>query len=96
MRYYIKIHKKREDAITAICDEEIIGKRFDEGDIQLEVSERFYNGRLIGDDAAADEMNNARILNITGKNIINLALKKGVIKKSNILQVQRIPHAEVC
>ena len=96
MRYYIKIHKKREDAITAICDEEIIGKRFDEGDIHLEVSERFYNGRLIGDDAAADEMNNARILNITGKNIINLALKKGVIKKSNILQVQRIPHAEVC
>lgn len=96
MKYYIKLHKKGENAITAICDEELIGKRFEEGSMQLEISERFYNGRLIGDAAAAEGMNNARILNITGKNIINLALKKGIIKKSSILKVQKIPHAEIC
>ena len=94
MRYYIKIHKKREDAITAICDEEIIGKRFDEGDIQLEVSERFYKERKINDNEAVSAMEEATILNITGKSIVKLAIENKIIKKENIIYIEGIPHAE--
>ena len=39
----IKIIKSYRD-IVAICDSELLGKRFEEGELQLEIKESFFNG----------------------------------------------------
>ena len=39
---YVKIHKKQGSTVVAIADKELIGKRFEEGKLQLEISEYFY------------------------------------------------------
>ena len=40
----IKIHKSAGKEILAVADKEIIGKKFEEGELCLDVSERFYKG----------------------------------------------------
>ena len=39
----IKIHKSYRD-VVAICDSELLGEKFEEGERILEVRESFFNG----------------------------------------------------
>ena len=41
----IKIHRAYRD-VVAICDSELIGKRFEEGKFQLEIKEDFFRHRV--------------------------------------------------
>jgi hypothetical protein len=83
--------------VVAVCDSELLGKRFEEGNFQLHVKESFYNGdekseeetieflrKMSGEDAT---------FNIVGKNSVAAALKAGIISESSIGEVQGIKFA---
>ena len=44
---YVKIHKSKDRNIIAVCDEELIGKSFSEGNLVLDINERFYKGERL-------------------------------------------------
>ena len=91
---YIKIHKGNE-IIVAICDKELIGKRFSEGKLCLNVKKDFYKGELMDKDKVKEILKNATNLNIVGKKAIGLALKEKIIDKTSILRIKGVPHAQV-
>ena len=43
---YIKIHRSYRN-VVAICDAEILGKKFEEGKRVLDVRESFYNNEKV-------------------------------------------------
>lgn len=90
---YIKIHKTQERKIISICDEDLIGKKFEEKDLHLDVSEHFYKGEKLPEDKILKEIQDADYINIVGKNSINFAIKNKLILKENIIKIQKIPHA---
>lgn len=89
----IKIHKTEDRKIVSLCDETLIGKKFEEGDLQLEVSEFFYKGDKMDEEEILGEMRAVSSLNIVGKEAIQFALKHNLISKQNIIKIQNIPHA---
>ena len=89
---YLKIHSSGERKIIAICDEDLIGKTFEENDLQLQVSERFYKGEKTSESKILEEIKEADYVNIVGKNSINFGIKNNLISKSNIITIQKIPH----
>jgi len=89
---YLKIHSSGERKIIAICDENLIGKTFEEKDLQLQVSERFYKGEKVSEEIILEEIKEADYVNIVGKNSINFGIKNNLISKSNIITIQKIPH----
>jgi len=68
---YIKIHKTSERKIISICDEDLVGKKFEQDDLQLDVSERFYKGEKASEEKILKKIKDANYLNIVGKNSIN-------------------------
>src|SRR3989344_5968310 len=44
--FYVKIHDAGYRKIIAVCDMQLIGKNLTNGEIKLDVSERFYKGDL--------------------------------------------------
>lgn len=92
--FYYKIHKSGENKILAVCDSGIIGKRFEEGNLALDVKKEFYGNERIGNDVAG-LFQNANIINIVGKKIVSLAAREGWISKKNILKIKGIPHAQI-
>jgi len=90
---YIKIHETQERKIISICDEDLIGKTFEEKDLQLKVSERFYKGEKLSEEKILEEIKSADYINLVGKNSINFAIKNKLILKENIIKIQNIPHA---
>ena len=91
---YIKIHKGVGTFITAVCDSDLIGKKFKKGKLVLNVSERFYKGKLVKEDKVKEYLESAVSLNIVGKKSIEITLSLGLISKENILIIRGVPHAQ--
>ena len=85
--------------VVAICDEELLGKKFEEDEFQLDVKENFYNGEKTDEDKAIEIMKIMSIedatFNIVGERSVNTAVKAGIISEDNIKRIQNIPFALV-
>lgn len=91
----IKVHKTIDGRkIVAICDNELIGKKFEEGKLQLDLSSSFYNGEEKSEDDIIELIRGSYIVNIVGEKGISLALKLGIVDKKNIIKIKNIPHAQ--
>jgi hypothetical protein len=95
---YIKTYKifqyEVEEYIVALCDKELIGKKFKDGNLRLFVNPRFYKGKGVTREKAIDELRKATIANIVGEKAVNLAIEAGLIKKENVIKIKNIPHAQ--
>ena len=92
---FVKIHKSNGRHIVAICDEDLIGKEISEGDLNLNITERFYKEDKLTKEKIIKIMKNSLNLNIVGKNSIKLALDNNIIEKDAIIEINKIPHAQV-
>ena len=94
----VKIIKTYRDVI-AICDSELLGKKFEQGKFQLDVKESFFKGNETNQEKAIEIMQNMEkedaTFNIIGKESIEIALKAGIIKQEGIKKIQGIPFALV-
>ena|SRR3989344_7620826 len=94
----LKIHVSYRNAV-AIADSDIIGKRFEEGQRQLDIKESFYKGKEIGKEELIQEMidqtKEDSTFNIVGKNSVAAAIEAGIISKESVGKVQGVPFALV-
>lgn len=94
----VKIHNSYRQ-IIAICDSDLVGKTFEEGNRQIFVNPNFFQGEekkesevlKIIEEGSDDDST----FNIVGEQSTNAALKAGLIKKEGITHIQHIPIALV-
>ena len=91
---YVNIIKSYRDVI-AVCDSELLGEKFEEGQFQLDVKESFYKGEKISESEVIKIMQNMSredaTFNIVGKKSVNAAIKAGIISEDSIGKIQGIP-----
>ena len=94
----LKIHKTYRD-VVAICDSELVGKKFEKGEHQLDVKENFFKGEEISEEKATQILKDMEredaTFNIVGECAVNCALKAGIISKDGIKKIQGVPFALV-
>ena len=85
--------------VVAVCDSELLGKRFEEGKFQLDIKESFYKGEEVNEERAIQIMERMSredaTFNIVGKNSVDSALKAGIIVEEGIREIRGIPFALV-
>ena len=95
---FVKIHNSYRDVI-AICDENLLGKKFEEDKFQLDVKESFYNGEKKDASQIAElllhEKTEDATFNIVGEESVNAAIKAGIVTKQGIKTIQGVPFALV-
>lgn len=94
----LKIHPSYRK-VVAICDENLIGKKFIEGIRQLDLRENFYKGDKIDSEKAVNKIRLLAIedstFNIVGKESVETAIKAGIMTEKNVGKVSDIPFALV-
>ena len=93
--FYVKFHKAEGRTIVAICDGDLLGKKFSANGMKLEISERFFNGERKSRKEVEDVLRNCDNLNLVGKNIIELAVSIGIVDRENVKFVDNVPHVLV-
>ena len=91
----IKIYRHGNDVLIGACDENLLGKKFDEGKFQLHVSKEFYDGEKVGIELLKKHLENATIANLVGKKTIDCAIKLGLVNPDCIIKIKGIPHAQL-
>ena len=95
---FINIIKSYRD-VVALCDKELIGKKFVEEKFQLDIKESFYKGEETTEEKALEILKNMSLedatFNIVGEKSIKTAIKAGIINEDSVGTIKEIPFALV-
>ncbi|MFA5071673.1 MAG: DUF424 family protein [Candidatus Pacearchaeota archaeon] len=95
---FVNIIKSCRD-VVAVCDKELIGKKFEEGEYQLDAKANFFCGKELAEKQVIEVMQRMSdedaTFNIIGEKSIAAALKAGIIVEEGIKEIQGIPFALV-
>jgi len=95
MKFSYKIFKTGGDVILAIADTAILGKKYSEGEIEIEVKRDFYSEKNCDENDAEKLVKDATIVNAVGKDIISLLIRNKIIDEINVLYIKGMPHAQI-
>ncbi|MGC8573396.1 MAG: DUF424 domain-containing protein [Caldisphaera sp.] len=96
MSYFINIiNLDTGEIMISIADKEIMGKKFEDKDIIIDVSPNFYGNKLINEEEALIYLKSADILILTGSNIVNKAIKEGLVNPDSVLEINGVKHVQV-
>lgn len=91
---WVKIHNSSR-RVVAVCDESLLGKKFEQGIRQLQITESFFKGSTINKKDLIElmkyEFKSNSTFNIVGKDSIKAAVEAGIIEKDSFMKVKGIP-----
>ena len=90
-----KKHENMQNVVLAICDKEIIGKTFEEGNLSITAKERFYKGEEITPQKFDELVKEATSLNLLGNKCVELAIKKGLVDEKSVIVINGVKHAQI-
>ena len=95
---YIKLHVAQDKLLVAMCDQALIGKVLEEGDIVIDLKSysEFYKGELTEPEAAASKVDTSKVYssNVVGEEATKAAISMGLIEASNVKSVMGVPFAQ--
>jgi hypothetical protein len=92
---YMKKYETDGHVIVAVCDTNIIGKKFKEGILVLKLDESFYKGEKVGENDVKIALSSATIANIAGERSIACAVECGCVDPDSVIFIDGIPHAQM-
>ncbi|PIU75660.1 DUF424 domain-containing protein [Candidatus Pacearchaeota archaeon CG06_land_8_20_14_3_00_35_12] len=93
---FVKIHEAYRKTV-AVCDAELLGKRFEEGKKQLDVSKEFYGSEKKNEKEVLEILKDAALddstFNLVGKKAVAAGIKSGLISEDGVMEIKGIPYA---
>jgi len=92
---YVKTTTHGRETLVACCDEELLGRTLEGGQVPFKVSEGFYKGVLVEPDEALEFIKRGTIVNLVGRRIIEAAINARLVHPAAILYLGKVPHAQI-
>ena len=98
IKLLVKIHESSRK-VVAMCDSNLLGKKFVEGNFQLEINNHFYEGKEMSEEEIEKLISvlekDSPSYNIVGEKSIGLFLKKNLILKEGVKKIAGVPYAMI-
>jgi hypothetical protein len=91
----LKIHEQGKETLIAVCDCEILGKKFAEGHLHIEVSHDFFGDELASCSEIESALASATMANFVGCKAVEHAITLGYVEKENVLSIDGILYAQM-
>lgn len=91
---YSKVYNYGGEIMVAACSKELIGKKFREGEMVLELKESFYKGDLTTEEEFVELLKKATIANLVGK-AVDIALKNNFVNEECVIEISGVKHAQI-
>ena len=85
---------RKGEVMIVVCDCDLLGKKFKEGRLVLDVCDDFYGGKRVTLETAIDTLRVATLANLVGDDVIRCGIEAGIIHEESVLRVGGIPHAQ--
>jgi len=95
---FVRIIKSYRN-LAVFCDENLIGKSFEEGEFKLYVKEDFFKGESVSVERAKEIMKDMSkedaTFNIVGEESVKAAIDSEIIKQEDIKKIQGVPYSMI-
>lgn len=95
MGLIVSVKKSAHGLLVVVTDENLIGKKIEQGKLQLDLTTQFYKGEVKSKQEICLLCAHARHLHLTGKEAVALGVELDLVNPQRILYIQKVPHAEV-
>ncbi|BBD72933.1 hypothetical protein HS1genome_1322 [Sulfodiicoccus acidiphilus] len=95
MDVIVKVLHKEDNVFVNVCETELLGKKFRENGLLLDVNLEFYEGDPMELDAALSMVNQATVMSLVGNRLVDEAIKRGIVHKNSTLKVAGVAFAQV-
>jgi hypothetical protein len=94
----VKIHKSYR-WVVAVCDNDLIGHKLEEGEKALDLAGNFFRGEEMSVEETMEVLQDCAMedatFNFVGKESVGIAKELGLVKDEGVLEIQGIPVALV-
>ncbi|MFB6270007.1 MAG: DUF424 domain-containing protein [Halobacterium sp.] len=80
--------------LVTVCDPDVLGETFENGDTEFTVTEEFYGGDHAEVDAVRESLARANVANLVGVDVVDLAIEEGYVEEGNVLELDGTVHAQ--
>ena len=80
--------------LVSVCDPDILGETFENGNVSLTVTEDFYGGEEVDEAQVIESLDRAAVANLVGVQTIELAIEHGFVAEGNVLEIGETVHAQ--
>ncbi|MEM4780150.1 MAG: DUF424 family protein [Halalkalicoccus sp.] len=80
--------------LVSVCDRDVLGETFENGEISLTVTEEFYGGEKAEESEVAATLARASVGNLVGERAVGLAIEEGLVDEANVLEIDGTLHAQ--
>lgn len=95
MNFIVAKKQGPEGMLLVVTDGDILGKKFENDGIQLDLTKKFYQGEEKKKEDIKKLARCARYLHLTGKGAVAIGVEMEAVDPKKILYVKKVPHAEV-
>jgi len=81
--------------LVSVCDADVMGETFEDGDVSLTVSEDFYGGEEADENAVVRSLARCSVANIVGTRAVAIAIEHGFVDEENVLDLEGTRHAQL-
>ncbi len=92
--FSIKIFKTADHVLLAVCDKELLGREFREGEKLLKIGS-FYAGENCDEVKLKKIIKEATIINAVGEKAVKVLESMGLIHPEAVIRIKDIPHVQV-
>ncbi len=91
----LKVYKQGAEVLVAVCDCDLVGKKFAEGRLHVEVTPDFFGEEKASSQEVEAALKNATIANFVGCCAVEHAIKLGYVDRENVLSIDGVPCAQM-
>ncbi len=95
MEYIVGVKQSQFGLLVVVTDADIIGKKFEDEKLQLDLTKKFYQGEVKTKEEVKQMMMAARHMHLTGKGAVAIGMEMDLVDPKKIIFIGKIPHAEI-
>ena len=84
----------QEGPLVSVCDADVLGETFENGEASLTVDPDFYDGEEATAEEVVASLSRAAVANLVGHDAVGVAVEHGFVEETNVLEFDGTVHAQ--
>lgn len=91
MNFAVRVVTQQQNRMLNICDAELVGRTVRQSDVEINISKSYYAERVVDEKEAELLLRNSSIINMVGRQTIDLSLKMGIGSPKGVKEIEGVP-----
>lgn len=91
MAFAVRSVNYQNNRMLNICDVDLVGRTVKQSDLEINISQSYYAERIVEEDEAESLLKNSSIINMAGKQTIDLSIRIGIGSAKGVKEIEGVP-----